>query len=173
MVVCGVWFTAFDFFIWAVTCDFQQCGSLTCVDSDAEPVQIPFKLRNSKWCSVSSLRVIDYSSEQQRFWSDCAYAQLIWAFADRTLHIVGNLMSRLKFTFFLEFMLVDTEVECLMVVPGVWFTASCLFICLWLCFLTCKVSAGTHAQPSLWPTYVLFRVLAFYKAKKYTNDFLP
>ena len=30
--------------IWAVTCDFQQCGILTSVDSD-EPVQPPFKLR--------------------------------------------------------------------------------------------------------------------------------
>ena len=27
--------------IWAVTCDFQQCGILTSVDSD-EPVQPPF-----------------------------------------------------------------------------------------------------------------------------------
>ena len=27
---------------WAVTCDFQQCGILTSVDSD-EPVQLPFK----------------------------------------------------------------------------------------------------------------------------------
>ena len=33
--------------IWAVTCDFQQCGILTSVDSD-EPVQPPFKLRSSK-----------------------------------------------------------------------------------------------------------------------------
>ena len=31
----------------AVTRDFQQCGILTCVDSD-EPVKPPFKLRNSK-----------------------------------------------------------------------------------------------------------------------------
>ena len=31
----------------AVTCDFQQCGILTSVDSD-EPLQTPFKLRNSK-----------------------------------------------------------------------------------------------------------------------------
>ena len=31
----------------AVTCDFQQCGILTCVDSD-EPVKPPVKLRNSK-----------------------------------------------------------------------------------------------------------------------------
>ena len=33
--------------IWAVTCDFQQCGILTNVDS-VEPVQLPFKLRNCK-----------------------------------------------------------------------------------------------------------------------------
>ena len=30
-----------------MTCDFQQCGILTSVDSD-EPVQSPFKRRNSK-----------------------------------------------------------------------------------------------------------------------------
>ena len=47
--------------IWYVTCDFQQCGILTCVDSD-EPVQPPFMLRNSKWCSVSRLTFIEYSS---------------------------------------------------------------------------------------------------------------
>ena len=35
-----------------MTCDFQQCGILTSVDSD-EPVQPPFQLRNSKCCSVS------------------------------------------------------------------------------------------------------------------------
>ena len=54
--------------------DYKQCGILTCVDSD-EPVQPPFKLRNSKWCSVSSLTLIEYSSNKQRLWSDCAYAQ--------------------------------------------------------------------------------------------------
>ena len=48
--------------IWAATWDFQQCGILTCVDSD-EPVQPPFKLRNSKWCSINSLTVIEYSSD--------------------------------------------------------------------------------------------------------------
>ena len=47
---------------WASAWDFQQCGILTCVDSD-EPVQSPFKLRNSKWCSVSSLTIIEYSSD--------------------------------------------------------------------------------------------------------------
>ena len=46
----------------AVTCDFQQCGILTSVDTD-EPVQPPVKLRNSKRCLVSSLTVIEYSSD--------------------------------------------------------------------------------------------------------------
>ena len=59
---------------WAVTCDFQQCSILKSIDS-YEPVQPLFKLRNSKCCSVSSLTVIEYSSDKQRLWSDCAYAQ--------------------------------------------------------------------------------------------------
>ena len=57
-----------------MTHDFQQCGILTSVDSD-EPVQPPLKLRNSKWCSVSSLTLIKYPSDKQRLWSDCVYAQ--------------------------------------------------------------------------------------------------
>ena len=57
-----------------MTCDFQQCDILTSVDSD-EPVQPLFKPRNSKWCSVSSLTLIEYSWDYQRLWSDCAYAQ--------------------------------------------------------------------------------------------------
>ena len=44
----------------AVTCDFQQSGIATSVDSN-EPVQPLFKLRNSKCCSVSCLIFIDYS----------------------------------------------------------------------------------------------------------------
>ena len=35
----------------------------------------PFKLRNSKWRSVSSLTIIECSSDLQRLWSVCAYAQ--------------------------------------------------------------------------------------------------
>ena len=31
----------------AMTCDFQQCGILTSIDSD-EPLQPPFRHRNSK-----------------------------------------------------------------------------------------------------------------------------
>ena len=60
--------------IWAETCDFQQCGILTSVYSD-EAMQPPFKLRNYKWCSVSSFTLKEYSSDKQRLWSDCAYAQ--------------------------------------------------------------------------------------------------
>ena len=41
---------------------FSTMWHLTCVDSD-EPLQPPFKLRNSKWCSVSSLTIIEYSSD--------------------------------------------------------------------------------------------------------------
>ena len=56
-------------------------------------VHPPFKLINSKLCSVSRLRVIEYSSNLQRLWSDWEYAQaglnLCWS------HIVGNLVSRL------------------------------------------------------------------------------
>ena len=58
----------------SISYEFQQCGNLTSVDSD-EPVQPPFKLRNSKSCSVSSLTLIEYSSDKQRLWSECSYAQ--------------------------------------------------------------------------------------------------
>ena len=44
------------------TGDFQQNGILTSVDS-IKPLQPPFKLRNSKCCLVSSLTVIEYSSD--------------------------------------------------------------------------------------------------------------
>ena len=81
-------------YIWAVTCDFQQCGILTSVDS-YEPVQPPFKLRNSKWCSVSSFTVIDYSSNFKGSDQTARMRRLIWGFAGRTYHIVGNLMLRL------------------------------------------------------------------------------
>ena len=50
--------------IWAVACDFQQCGILTSVDLD-KPVQPPFRRRNSKCCSVTSLTVIENSSIKQ------------------------------------------------------------------------------------------------------------
>ena len=65
--------------IWAATCDFQHCAILSSVNSD-EPVQPTFKLRHSKWCSVSSLTIIE--------------RRLIWGFAGRTYHIVGNLKEK-------------------------------------------------------------------------------
>ena len=37
--------------------------------------QTSLKQRNSKWCSVSSLTLIEYSSDLQRLWSDSGYAQ--------------------------------------------------------------------------------------------------
>ena len=40
-------------------------NNLTSVDLD-EPPQPPFKLRSSKWCSVSSLTIIEYSRDNQR-----------------------------------------------------------------------------------------------------------
>ena len=40
----------------------HEISILTLLDSD-EPLQPPFKLRNSKWCSVSSLTIIEYSSD--------------------------------------------------------------------------------------------------------------
>ena len=61
---------------WAVTRDFQQCGISTSVYLD-EPLQPPFKLNDSKWSLVSSLTVIEYSSDLQWLWSDCAYAHTI------------------------------------------------------------------------------------------------
>ena len=84
---------------WAAICDFQG-GVLTSVDSD-EPMQPPFKLRNSKLCSVSSLTVIEFLSDKQRLWSDCAYAQadlrLCW------LHILhcwkSHVMAHISFKF--------------------------------------------------------------------------
>ena len=48
--------------LWASARDFQQFDILTSVDSDG-PVQPPFKLRNSKWRSVSSLTTLKYSSD--------------------------------------------------------------------------------------------------------------
>ena len=87
--------------IWAVACDFQQCGVLTSVDSD-KPVQPHFKLRNSKWCSVSSLTLIEYASDKQRLWSDRAYAladlRLCWSHIPHCWksHVVSHFLSIMR-----------------------------------------------------------------------------
>ena len=44
------------------------------VDSD-KPVQPPFKLRDPKSCSVSSLTLMEYASDKQRLLLDCTYVQ--------------------------------------------------------------------------------------------------
>ena len=49
----------------AATCDFQECGIFTSVDSD-EAWQPPFKLRNSKCWLTRSLIVVKYSNDWQR-----------------------------------------------------------------------------------------------------------
>ena len=55
--------------IWAITMwRFDKCRLRRAWKS-------PFKQRNSKWCSVSSLTLIVYSCNQLRLWSDCAFAQ--------------------------------------------------------------------------------------------------
>ena len=64
-----------QFIIGAVTCDFQQCGILTSVDSD-EPVLPPFKRRNSKWCSVRSLTLIGYIQATSKGSDQTALADL-------------------------------------------------------------------------------------------------
>ena len=53
--------TAEQTVIWAAAWDFQQFDIWTSVDLD-EPLQPAFKLRNSKWCSVSSWTIIEYSN---------------------------------------------------------------------------------------------------------------
>ena len=81
---------------WATTCDFQQSGILTSVDSD-KSMQLPFKLRNSKWCSVSCLTLIEYPSDKQGSDQIARMRKLIWVVAGRAYHIVGNIMSRLVY----------------------------------------------------------------------------
>ena len=74
--------------------DFQQCGIWTSVDSD-EP-----KLRSSKWCSVNSLRVIEYQETSKGSDQTARIRRLVWAIAGRTYHIVGNLLSQLIIFFY-------------------------------------------------------------------------
>ena len=70
---------------------FQQCGILTSVDSD-EPVQPPFKFRNSKWFSVSSLTLIVTQVTSKGSDQTARMRSFIGGLAGRTYHIV---MSRL------------------------------------------------------------------------------
>ena len=78
----------------ASACDFQHCGILTCVDS-GEPLQPPFKIRNSKWCSISSF-TLNIQATSKGSDQSAHMRRLVWAFAGRTFQIVGNLMPRLR-----------------------------------------------------------------------------
>ena len=64
-----------------MTRDFQQCVILTCVDSD-EPLQFLLSLETQATSKGS-----DQTVRMRR---------LVWGFAGRTYHIVGNLMHLLK-----------------------------------------------------------------------------
>ena len=94
--------TMYVFNKWATKCDFQQCSTLTSVDSD-EPVQSPFKLRTSKWCSVSSLTLMAYSSGKPDSDQTARMRRLRWGFAGRTYHIVGksHAMIEIRLTWFM------------------------------------------------------------------------
>ena len=85
--------TVAESYDWAAAWDFQQFDILTSVDLD-EPLQSPFKLRNSKWCSVSSFTIINTQATSKG--SDQTARKLICGFAGRTYHIVGNLMHWLS-----------------------------------------------------------------------------
>ena len=60
-------------------------------------VQPPVKHRNSKWWSVSSLTVIEYSSDKQMFWSVCTYSQaglsLCWSHIPHSwkYHVIAHI----------------------------------------------------------------------------------
>ena len=76
--------------VWPMTLDFRYKSGLKCPkfknstqikviilrhDMEFPTIWNFDKFRNSKWWSVSSVRVIEYSSDQLRLPSDCAYAQ--------------------------------------------------------------------------------------------------
>ena len=58
-------------------------------------MQPPFKLRNSKCFSVSSL-TLNIQGTSKCSDQTARMHRMVWAFAGRTHHIVGNLMLRLK-----------------------------------------------------------------------------
>ena len=65
------------------------------IDSD-EPVQPPFKLRNSKLYLVSSSKfIIDIQANSKISDQNAHMRRLIWSFACHTYHIVRNVMSQL------------------------------------------------------------------------------
>ena len=75
---------------WAAMWDFQQCGIPTRVVSD-KFVQPPVALNDSNFCSIGSLRVIDWSATSKSSDQTAHMCRLIWAFAGRSFHIDVNL----------------------------------------------------------------------------------
>ena len=82
--------------MWAATCDFQQCGILTSVGSD-EPVQPPFRLRNSTCVQSLAQRLKNIQATSKASDQTACMPRLIWGFAGRTYNIVGNLMLQLNY----------------------------------------------------------------------------
>ena len=74
----------------------RHVGIFTCVDSD-EPVQPRVNLRNSKCYLVSSLQSSTILATSNGSDQPARMRRLVRAFGGRTYHIVGNLMSRLKY----------------------------------------------------------------------------
>ena len=62
-----------------------------------KPLQPLFKLRNSKWCTVSSFTPKkNHQATSKGTDQTVRMRRLVLAFAGHTYHIVGNLMSRLN-----------------------------------------------------------------------------
>ena len=82
-----------------MACDFQQCGILTSVDSD-ESVQFVLILEIPN--DVQPVAYHSYNIQATRKGSDqsASMGRLVQAFAGHTYHIVGNIMSWLKYSFF-------------------------------------------------------------------------
>ena len=70
---------------------FLQCGFLTWIDT-GESVQPPFMNRNSKCCSSVTYQVLIIQTISKGSDQSMRMSRLVWAFAYRTYHIVGNLM---------------------------------------------------------------------------------
>ena len=81
------------------TCDFQQCGILTNVDSD-EPLQPPLSLETSNY--VQSVAKHSYNIQVTSKGSDqtAHMRRLISAFTGHTYHIAGTLMWWLNYLSF-------------------------------------------------------------------------
>ena len=73
-----------------MTCDFPRCGILTSGDSD-EPVQPPFKLRNSTDVRSVALESLNIQMTSKGSDQTARMRRLVLAFAGHIYQIVGNL----------------------------------------------------------------------------------